>query len=64
MKYLIRNGQESQVTWHDPCHLANAQGVKQAPGIIKRIPGVEFEIVMPTPVAGLRTIVLRIMTCP
>ncbi len=32
-----------KVTWHDPCHLANAQGVKQAPReLLKRIPGVEF----------------------
>lgn len=32
-----------KVTYHDPCHLANAQGIKEQPReLLKRIPGVEF----------------------
>lgn len=32
-----------RVTYHDPCHLANAQGIKEQPReLLKRIPGVEF----------------------
>lgn len=32
-----------RVTYHDPCHLANAQRIKQAPReLIKRIPGVQL----------------------
>lgn len=32
-----------KVTYHDPCHLANAQGIKSQPReILKRIPGVEL----------------------
>ncbi|MDO5850602.1 MAG: fumarate reductase (CoM/CoB) subunit TfrB [Methanobacteriaceae archaeon] len=33
----------TKVTWHDPCHLARGQGIKDYPReIIKMIPGVEF----------------------
>ena len=33
-----------KVTYHDPCHLARGQGIKDAPrNIIEMIPGVEFE---------------------
>lgn len=32
------------VTYHDPCHLARSQGIKDAPReIIEKIPGVEFK---------------------
>ncbi|MCX5780910.1 MAG: (Fe-S)-binding protein, partial [Firmicutes bacterium] len=32
-----------KVTYHDPCHLANAQGIKSEPReLLRRIPGVEF----------------------
>jgi glycolate oxidase iron-sulfur subunit len=32
-----------RVTYHDPCHLANAQGIKTQPReLLKRIPGVEY----------------------
>lgn len=32
-----------KVTYHDPCHLANAQGITKEPReLLKRIPGVEF----------------------
>ncbi len=32
-----------KITYHDPCHLANAQGVKAAPReLLRRIPGVEL----------------------
>jgi len=32
-----------KVTYHDPCHLANAQGIKAEPReLLKRIPGVEL----------------------
>ncbi|HWP97856.1 MAG TPA: (Fe-S)-binding protein [Syntrophomonadaceae bacterium] len=32
-----------KVTYHDPCHLANAQGIKSAPRqLLQRIPGLEF----------------------
>ncbi|MEN6349211.1 MAG: (Fe-S)-binding protein [Syntrophomonas sp.] len=32
-----------KVTYHDPCHLANAQGIKKEPReLIKRIPGVQY----------------------
>lgn len=32
-----------RVTYHDPCHLANAQGIKAEPReLLKRIPGVAF----------------------
>ncbi|MEN6389557.1 MAG: (Fe-S)-binding protein [Syntrophomonas sp.] len=32
-----------KVTYHDPCHLANAQGIKQAPrDLLKLIPGLEL----------------------
>jgi glycolate oxidase iron-sulfur subunit len=32
-----------KITYHDPCHLANAQGVKNAPReLLRRIPGVEL----------------------
>lgn len=32
-----------KVTYHDPCHLANAQGIKQAPReLLKLIPGLEL----------------------
>lgn len=34
---------KTRVTYHDPCHLANAQGIKQQPReLLRRIPGVEF----------------------
>lgn len=33
----------TKVTWHDPCHLARGQGIKDYPrDIIEMIPGVEF----------------------
>lgn len=33
----------TRVTYHDPCHLANAQGIKNQPReLLNRIPGVEF----------------------
>lgn len=32
-----------RVTYHDPCHLANAQGITREPReLLKRIPGIEF----------------------
>ncbi|CFX44739.1 Glycolate oxidase, iron-sulphur subunit [Syntrophomonas zehnderi OL-4] len=32
-----------RVTYHDPCHLANAQGIKEEPReLLRRIPGVEL----------------------
>jgi len=32
-----------KVTYHDPCHLANAQGIKAAPrDLLRRLPGVEL----------------------
>lgn len=32
-----------KVTWHDPCHLVNAQGVSHEPReLLRRIPGLEF----------------------
>ncbi|HPF20615.1 MAG TPA: (Fe-S)-binding protein [Syntrophomonas sp.] len=32
-----------KVTYHDPCHLANAQGIKEQPReLLRRIPGVEL----------------------
>lgn len=32
-----------RVTYHDPCHLANAQGIKEEPReVLRRIPGVEL----------------------
>ncbi|PKM77715.1 MAG: glycolate oxidase [Firmicutes bacterium HGW-Firmicutes-15] len=32
-----------KITYHDPCHLANAQGIKAAPReLLQRIPGVEL----------------------
>ncbi|MDD3270225.1 MAG: (Fe-S)-binding protein [Syntrophomonadaceae bacterium] len=32
-----------KVTYHDPCHLANAQGIKKEPReLLQRIPGVEY----------------------
>lgn len=32
-----------KVTYHDPCHLANAQGIKKEPReLIKRVPGIQF----------------------
>jgi glycolate oxidase iron-sulfur subunit len=35
--------QKVKVTYHDPCHLANAQGItKQPRELLQRIPGVEF----------------------
>ena len=34
----------TKVTWHDPCHLARGQNIKDEPRkIIEMIPGVEFE---------------------
>lgn len=34
---------KTRVTYHDPCHLANAQGIKAAPReLLRRIPEVEF----------------------
>lgn len=34
---------KTRVTYHDPCHLANAQGIKAAPReLLKRIPEVEY----------------------
>jgi len=34
---------KQKVTYHDPCHLANAQGIKSQPrDLLQRIPGVEF----------------------
>jgi len=34
---------KTRVTYHDPCHLANAQGIKEQPReLLRRIPGVEF----------------------
>lgn len=33
----------TKVTYHDPCHLANAQGIKEQPReLLRRIPGVEY----------------------
>ncbi len=38
-----KQAEKVKVTYHDPCHLANAQGIKIAPReILKRIPGVEL----------------------
>ncbi len=38
-----RSNKTVKVTYHDPCHLANAQGIKTQPReILKRIPGVEL----------------------
>ncbi len=35
--------QKIKITYHDPCHLANAQGIKAAPReLLRRIPGVEL----------------------
>jgi fumarate reductase (CoM/CoB) subunit B len=35
---------DMKVTWHDPCHLARGQGIKDQPReIIDMIPGVKFE---------------------
>jgi len=32
-----------KVTYHDPCHLANAQGIKEQPReLLRRVPGVEY----------------------
>ncbi|MDD4802818.1 MAG: (Fe-S)-binding protein [Syntrophomonas sp.] len=37
------NASPIKITYHDPCHLANAQGIKAAPReLLKRIPGVEL----------------------
>lgn len=37
------DGEKLKVTYHDPCHLANAQGIKAEPReLLKRIPGVEL----------------------
>ncbi|QGT99416.1 putative glycolate dehydrogenase, 2-subunit type [Candidatus Syntrophocurvum alkaliphilum] len=37
------NTPKYKVTYHDPCHLANAQGIKNQPReLLKRTPGVEF----------------------
>lgn len=56
----------TRVTYHDPCHLANAQGIKQAPReLLKRIPEVEF-VEMPEAnrcCGGSVPTVLPIMTC-
>lgn len=36
-------GEPIKVTYHDPCHLANAQGIKQAPrDLLRLIPGLEL----------------------
>ncbi len=36
-------GENIKVTYHDPCHLANAQGIKEQPReLLKRIPGIEY----------------------
>lgn len=43
--HLPKNPQAERrrVTYHDPCHLANAQGIKTQPReLLKRIPGVEL----------------------
>lgn len=37
------NAKKVKVTYHDPCHLANAQGIKDQPReLLRRIPGVEL----------------------
>jgi glycolate oxidase iron-sulfur subunit len=37
------NAKKVKVTYHDPCHLANAQGIKEQPReLLRRIPGVEL----------------------
>jgi len=37
------NAKKVKVTYHDPCHLANAQGIKVQPReLLRRIPGVEL----------------------
>lgn len=39
----IKEEKKTRVTYHDPCHLANAQGIKEQPReVLRRIPGVEF----------------------
>lgn len=40
----VNNMQQTRsVTYHDPCHLANAQGIKQQPReLLRRIPGVKL----------------------
>ncbi len=39
----IKPGHTRKVTWHDPCHLVNAQGIKAEPReLLRRIPGLEF----------------------
>lgn len=38
-----KGGKARRVTWHDPCHLVNAQGVSKEPReLLQRIPGLEF----------------------
>ncbi len=38
-----KNAPSIKVTYHDPCHLANAQGIKSEPReVLRRIPGVEL----------------------
>jgi len=37
------NANKIRITYHDPCHLVNAQGIKAAPReLLRRIPGVEL----------------------
>jgi glycolate oxidase iron-sulfur subunit len=39
----VPNTEKRRVTYHDPCHLANAQGIKSQPReLLQRIPGVEL----------------------
>lgn len=39
----INSDDKIRVTYHDPCHLANAQGIKDQPReLLKRIPNVEY----------------------
>lgn len=36
-------GNKLKVTYHDPCHLANAQGIKEQPReLLRRIPAIEY----------------------
>lgn len=39
----VKEEEITRVTYHDPCHLANAQGIKEQPReLLKRIPGLDY----------------------